>query len=283
MNATRLHGSPAPQGRIRLGTDAHKELFCRMLLDTYDPYKPAAIDWPVLDEEALQRLTGLPFWHVAVTTEGNAALRMQTMAEETPDPLMKEALELNAFEERRHKDVIENLIRSYGITIGPEPPYRRPKNPERAYIQTGYGECFDSFFAFGLFRLASDSGFFPPDLVEVFEPIMQEEARHILFFVNWVAYMRAHTLAWQRPVFTGKCVAAFVKKARSRMGLAKSKPNKNSSMTRKGHKSLKLKLSPRKVIDICLEENDRRMARYDPRLVRPQMVPRLARFGRRFV
>jgi hypothetical protein len=254
-----------------------------MLLDTYDPYKPAAIAWPVLEEEELQRLTSLPFWHVAVTTEGNAALRMQTMAEETADPLIKEALELNAFEERRHKDVIENLIRAYGITIGPEPPYRRPQNPERAYMQTGYGECFDSFFAFGLFRLAGDSGFFPPALVEVFEPIMQEEARHILFFVNWVAYTRAHTPVWQRPAFSGKCVAAFVKKARSRMGLAKSKANKNSNMTRKGHKSLKLKLSPRQVIDVCLAENDRRMARYDTRLVQPQMVPRLARLGRRFL
>ena len=35
-------------GAIRIGSDAHKELFCRMLLDTFNPYKPAIIDWPKL-------------------------------------------------------------------------------------------------------------------------------------------------------------------------------------------------------------------------------------------
>jgi hypothetical protein len=37
---------------IRLGSDAHKKLFCRTLLDTFNPYKPAVIDWPELDAEA---------------------------------------------------------------------------------------------------------------------------------------------------------------------------------------------------------------------------------------
>src|SRR5207302_1451987 len=33
---------------IRPGSDAHKTLFCRTLLDTFDPYRPAVIDWPQL-------------------------------------------------------------------------------------------------------------------------------------------------------------------------------------------------------------------------------------------
>ena len=149
------------RGRVPVGSDAHKQLFCRMLLDTYDPYKPAIIPWPALDGPQLARLTGLPFWSIAVETEGVTALRMQTFADTIADPLIREAVSLNAFEERRHKEVLHNMIRHYGISIDPEPAYVAPANPEGAFIQTGYGECFDSFFAFGLFRIAKDFGLFP--------------------------------------------------------------------------------------------------------------------------
>ncbi|MDW9237057.1 aminomethyltransferase domain protein [Burkholderia thailandensis] len=33
---------------MQIGSDAHKQMFCKMLLDTHNPYKPAVIDWPAL-------------------------------------------------------------------------------------------------------------------------------------------------------------------------------------------------------------------------------------------
>ena len=142
------------QGVARIGSDAHRDLFCHMLLDTFDPYKPAVIPWPTLDPGALLRLKSLPFWDIAVRTEGETAMRMQLASDNAEDRLVREAIALNAFEERRHKEVLSNMIRFYGIAIEPEPDYPIPDDPEWAYMQTGYGECIDSFFAFGLFRLA---------------------------------------------------------------------------------------------------------------------------------
>ena len=69
-----------PEGPIRVGSDAHKALFCRTLLDTFDPYKPAVIDWPKLDDEARDRLVSLPIWDIAVQTEGRARLNVAAYA-----------------------------------------------------------------------------------------------------------------------------------------------------------------------------------------------------------
>ncbi|MGE5146227.1 MAG: ferritin-like domain-containing protein [Candidatus Eiseniibacteriota bacterium] len=278
LEGTQSVGERAPGGRIRIGSEAHKQLFCRMLLDTFDPYKPAVIDWPKLSGDALRRLTSLPFWRVAVETEGHASITMQSAADAIADPLIREAVALNAFEERRHKEVLHNMLNFYGIDIGEEPPYPMPPNPLWSYIRTGYGECFDSFFAFGLFALAKESGYFPIELVEVFEPVIQEEARHILFFVNWIAYASVNRPVWRRPGFMALRGYALASKALNRLALAKGRTDANTELT--DSKSIGIDLSPRKFLDLCLSENYRRMARYDPRLLRPEAMPRIVRLSR---
>ncbi len=150
-------------GPIRTGSDEHKRLFCKTLLDTFNPYRPAVIDWPKLEKDAQDRITGLPIWDIAVQTENRAGLYVCTYAEEVPDPLLRKAIELNGFEERRHRHVLSNLVEAYGIKLAPEPPYDRPRDPEWAFMVTGYSECIDSFFAFGLFDAAKSTGYFPPE------------------------------------------------------------------------------------------------------------------------
>ena len=187
-------------GTWRPGDDQQREAFCRMLLDTFNPYRPAVIEWPVLDAETRQRVISLPIWDIAVQTEGRARRRILSYAATVRDPLLRQALEHMGFEEGRHKEVLSHLVAAYGIQLEPEPEYLEPRNPEWGFLVTGYSECIDSFFAFGLFALAKRSGFFPPELVETFEPVIQEEGRHILFFINWVDWHRRTMPLWRRPV-----------------------------------------------------------------------------------
>lgn len=283
MRTRRSHRTGSLTETVRIGSDAHKELFCHMLLDTFDPYQPAVIDWPQLSHEARERLNSLPFWGLAVASEGITASRMRAIAAATSDPLIKEALALNAFEEQRHKEVIEAMLRFYGIAIEDEPPDIPPRSPTWAYLRIGYGECFDSFFAFGLFKLAHDSGFFPPALVEVFEPVIQEEARHILFFANWVAYMQVHTPRWRQPAFTVRRGLALSAQIWNRLKLARGSrqaPDSMGHMSWDGQADFDFELSPRAFIDLCLQENDRRLSRYDARLLRPRLMPTLMRWTR---
>jgi hypothetical protein len=272
-------------GPIRVGSEAHKDLFCRTLLDTFNPYKPAVIDWPELDASARDRLVSLPIWDIAVQTEGRARLNVATYAATAPDPLLRKAIELNAFEEGRHKHVLSNLVAAYGIALAPEPEYVVRGDPEWAFMVTGYSECIDSFFAFGLFESAKRSGFFPAELVDTFEPVIQEEARHILFFVNWAAWHRRTMPLWRRPFFELKVLAVWLFLIWERIGIARNVGSgvQDNNFTVTGAKAVGDDINVAQLIDLCLAENARRMGLYDRRLLRPFAVPALAAFVRRFM
>jgi hypothetical protein len=273
------------EGPIRLGSEAHKTLFCRTLLDTFNPYKPAVIDWPKLDTEARARLVDLPIWDIAVQTEGRARLNVASYGAIVADPLLRKAIELNAFEEGRHKHVLSNLVAAYGIALAPEPEYVVRGDPEWAFMVTGYSECIDSFFAFGLFESAKRSGFFPSELVETFEPVIHEEGRHILFFINWAAWHRRNMPFWRRPFFELKVLAVWLFLIWERLGIARDLGSgvQDNNFTVTGAKAIGNDIDVAELIDICLAENERRMGVYDRRLLRPFAIPALAKFARRFM
>ena len=279
------HWQYAGSAPLRPGSDQHKQAAYRMFRETFNPYKPSVIDWPKLDPPALARLIALPIWNIAVQTEGKARLRMMSYANSLRDPEWREAIGQNGWEEGRHKQVLANLVQAYGIPLQPEPPYLEPRDTEWAYLVTGFSECIDSFFAFGLFELAKRSGFFPIELVDTFEPVIQEEARHILLFANWLAWHRRRMHWWRRPWFELRVAAVWAFLIWERIGLAKGmgeQPAQDNNFTVSGSKSVSgIDIRPGTLIDICLAENDRQFAGYDVRLLRPTTVPGLARLARR--
>ncbi len=281
-------------GPIVIGSEAHKQAFCRMLLETHNPYRPSVVDWPTLEPAARDRLVSLPIWDVAMQTEGNASLRVLSYAKTIADPLLREAIEIDGFEETRHKLVLSNLVEAYGIQLAPEPEYLPPRHPEWAFLLAGFCECVDTFFAFGLFELAKRSGFFPSELVDTFEPVVQEEGRHILFFVNWVAWRRRNLPPWRRVSFAAKILSVWAFLIWERIGIARGidaaggpKPGtepQDNNFVFTGSKAIGSgNVSAAEVIDICLSEHQRRFAGYDARLLRPQVMPRLMRFALRFM
>jgi len=276
-----------------LGSEEHKELLCRTFIDTHDPFKPTDIQWPDLDAETLQRLKDMPVWNEATRTEAATAVKVQSLGDTEKDPLLAEAISLQGYEEGRHAEVLMLLTKHYGIPVTPFPPPEVPKDPTLAFLRTGYGECLDSFFAFGLFRLGERAQLFPKALIDVFEQIMQEEARHILFIVNWAAYLRARRPLVLRPGFDlwrgWNIVAQAFDRLKGALAMAGGDGKKKSDMddkkdpvtgrdanqvgfTMKSH-SMFGDFSLRAFLETCLDENSKRLARYDPRLLRPMLVP----------
>jgi hypothetical protein len=279
---------------IEIGSLAHRELLARFFMDSYVEFIPEQVQWPQLSAASKTRLVSLPFWQEAVSTENVTSNTVAAAAALESDPGLRQAIELQGFEEGRHARLLQALTAHYDIRID-HPPRYEPRDLEHDFLFAGFGECFDSFFAFGLFALARESGFFESQLVEVFEPVVQEEARHILFFVNWVKYRRSQLPWWRRPGFSLRCGWIILKQVWSRVKTARTLGGAGDGKARAGapnaqggddgenftlsaHQELGEDVTLHKLLGLCLRENAARLGRYDARLLRPRLVPALARF-----
>ncbi|MGA7932219.1 MAG: ferritin-like domain-containing protein [Kovacikia sp.] len=263
---------------MKIGSDAHKELFCQSFMDSYQDYDPEKLPWPQLDDATLDRLRAIPFWEEALTIEREAGVMVSAFAETVSDPMIREAIALQGREEARHARLIEYLIRRYDVKITEPPAPVVPANIETAFIDFGFGECLDTFFAFGLFELARQANYFPGALFTIFDPIIHEEARHIVFFVNWVTYLQVNQ-GREAKILQG--THAVWHYSRAIMNLVKAfgsgaADGSGTGFTATGAQTFIDDLTPTQFLETALKENTRRMSVFDDRLLQPQLLPRLA-------
>jgi hypothetical protein len=121
-------------------------------------------------------------------------------------------------------------------------------------------------------------------LVEVFDGVMQEEARHILFFSNWAAHRQVRLPIAQRPWFLVRRGLGVLWQATGRLktALQLRDADAGDDFTMQVPDSLG-EVTLRRLATICLAENERRLAPYDARLLRPKMVPTVVGLSLRFV
>ena len=256
-----------------IGSDNHKELFCRSFIDSHTAYEPHDLPWPDLDGPSLRFLRNIPVWTTALEVEVNAGALLRAFADTQQDDLVREALNLQGYEEDRHGRMIMALIDRYGLQADVVSPATRPSR--REFLAFGYGECLDSFFGFGIYRIACNARVVSEELTNLFSRVIFEEARHIVFFVNWVAYdcaQRGLRLPLLRilPSMYGY-VSAMLRTARR----ATSVDNKERGMTLAGEVFGGITLGD--FLRTALAENERYMSTFDSRLLRPRLIPTLAR------
>ncbi len=265
---------------MKIGSEAHKELFCRSFMDSHVSYEPATLPWPELDSNAIERIRKIPFWDEALYTERKAGVMLKAYAELVDDPLIRDAIALQAMEEARHGRVIEYMVNYYGIEVPERPEKPLPADLEPAFIKFGYGECFDSFFAFGLFGIARQTDFIPEALFNIFNTLVDEEARHMVFFVNWIAYKQiVEDQGFLRPYTSFRQYAgAALRRLDSFKGMGKKgkKTASKKGFTASGAKAVKVDLSLEAFLETCLSENEKRMSVYPDELLRPDFLPTIA-------
>jgi hypothetical protein len=165
----------------------------------------------------------------------------------------------------------------YGLRVTPNPPRQRPTRG--AFIDFGYNECVDSFAGFGIFRLAREARILPDALTALFSRLIVEEARHIVFFVNWVAWDRCRR-GLPGPVLQALPVLfsygqAVVRRVKARAQMRHDISDRSEDLDLFG--DTLNGLTAVSFLRTCVDENERYMAAFDARLLRPRMIPMLAK------
>jgi hypothetical protein len=266
---------------MRIGSQEHKELFCRTFLDAHRSYEPKTLPWPDLSEVHLERIKAIPFWRTALGVEQNAGRMVGGFAQTIRDPLVREAVELQAYEESRHARLLSTFIERYGIDV--EPPSMPEKKPTKSnFTVFGYEECLDSYFGFGIFGIARRYAYMPDEMLELFEPILLEEAQHIVFFVNWVAYTRAQEGV--EALGVGLSAYGYLRAIGRLIATATGAAAEGTGFLAPGAGSVGApKMTAREFLESCDNENRKYMSVFDPRLVQPRVLPALGAIALRLL
>lgn len=262
---------------MRLGSEPHKQLFCRRFIESHLHYEPETLPWPDLDSVALERIRGIPFWREALATEREAGVMVSAFAETVQDPMIREAIALQGIEEHRHGRLLEFLIRHYDIPIVEPSPVILPENLDTAFLDFGYGECLDSFFAFGMFGIARQARYMPDALFAIFDPILHEEARHIVFFINWATYEQIKQ-GHSAPIRGLNALWHYGRSIRNLIQAFSGGDNNQESQPFTASEAAHFMddLTPEFFLSVALRENAQRMGAFDPQLLRPRLSERLS-------
>jgi hypothetical protein len=264
---------------VKIGSLAHRDIFCSHFMRTYTEYDPQALPWPELADAELARLRGVPFWQEVFYTERRAAAIVAAFAETVEDPVLKEAILLQGREERRHGDLIRVMIHRYDIEAEESPLEAIDGDLLTRFKDFGFGECMDSFLGFGVFKLALQSKFLPRSMFDIFETLMYEETRHIVFFVNWMAYTEARRGLLAQMALPLTSLVFYVRAVRRMAGLARrgAEVNDGRDFNTTQAAAFLDHFTFLGFLEDCYSENRRRMGALDPELLKPSFLPQLAK------
>src|SRR5882757_10628938 len=263
---------------MKIGSQEHRDAFCTHFTQTYIEYDPKTLPWPVLNADALHRLQSVPFWEEVFYTERRAGAIVAAFTATVSDPVVKAALALQGEEETRHANLIRVMIDKYGLDAPERPMEDLGPDTETRFKDFGFGECLDSFLGFGLFKIAWQSEFLPKELFAIFETLMYEETRHIVFFVNWMAYNQAQKGFFAKMMLPFTDFRYYMRALGRMVGTAKrgAELNDGKEFSTTQASVFLNDFTFRRFLEDCYSENRRRMDAFEPDLLRPSFLPQLA-------
>jgi hypothetical protein len=259
-----------------IGSNEHKRLFCRTFSDSHTRYRPEDILFPPLADEDLERLQSVSSWQTRLRFKRWASIVAKAYAQTLADHLVKGAITLYGKEQQRHGSVLEVFMQRYSISVSALPPLAVPPRPDLAFIDLGYNAALDTFLDCGLFAILRQYQSLPLALLQTWDAILAEEARHLSLFINCLAYQNTkQKVAFSQP-FRG--LPILWQQRNSLLTLLGAFGEKEDPEDYPPAQRWLAALGAEQFLDLCLAEHSRRMQALPANLVQPQFSPALAKF-----
>ena len=258
-----------------VGSQEHKELFCRFFLDTHVAFDPATVDWPEIDEASRQRLHSLPVWAEAIATERMTTCIIETWAPLETDPLIRQAVALQGYEEARHAAIIQGLITRYGIAVPPPRPHGHRRMPSGPSYVSATASVLTPFSPSPCLPLPGSQAFSRRPWSRSLSPSCRRRRATSSFLSIGKRTVRRGVRSGSALCICGVERWAELCKSTARLHSAIG-TRRNKDFTMQGHQAISMEITPRRFLELCLAENAQRLDRYDARLLRPRLVPSIA-------
>ena len=143
-------------------------------------------------------------------------------------------------------------------------------------IDLAFDQYLDAFVLWGWFSVAREQQYLPEALLNVWEPILDEDARHSLFFANWSAGQQFSLgNSWRRLRSLGQHGSEFLglwDRFGRRIEDATLPKTASSTDIFMGQ------LTAKQLLTRCIEAHDQRLAEVEPPLIRPQLAPQVTQW-----
>jgi hypothetical protein len=254
------------------GSPAHRDLFCRSFIESHMAFEPETLPWPVVEGDLLAMLRAFPFWSYARSIEERSGQMVERFAESLDDPLIREAVGVQAIEEFRHERLMAQVLTRYGIDA-PRLPVFDTRATREDFLVFGFGECTDVFVGLGAFTIARRKQLLPDSFFDIFALLLFEEARHVVFFINWWRYEEARA---GRGGFARRNLQALRYHVKAAMGTVGNAPSTPMPKLEGAFAEAFTDVSPAVFLESALGAYRETMSKFDRRLVRPTLMPAIA-------
>lgn len=258
---------------MQLGSYEHQKLFCHALTDHHVKYNLDQIPWPQLADDQLQRLREIPFWAEVLQQKRQMALIVGALAAQTKPTRLKGAILLLSQETERQVKLLEQMMSFYQIPQTSIPARPLPGELTPVLQDLAFDQYLSAYILWGWFAIAREQQYLPEALLEVWEPILDEDARHSIFFTNWTAGQQfSLSNNWRR-------LRAIWGRGLQFLGLfdrfGRQIEDATLPKTASTADVFMGQLTAARLLQYCLDAHEQRLGEVKPPLVKPKLAPEL--------